>query len=209
MQTFNSIFGYSKGELLQIRIQALNANGGGEFSDELVNGLVYKDTPDVVTGLSAVSTALDSVELSWTELIPSVVNQEPAIINYRLYAKVKDNPSDELSTTEFQITASSSPATINGLTSGSTYSFSIAAVNSYGEGPKQQEVSVLVAWVPPQPDPVEITESGENVILTWEPPLLNNGAEILEYSVEILTPSASNGNGVTENAGLFIRNPSI
>lgn len=65
-----------------------------------------------------------------------------------------------------------------GLTNGQTYYYRISAVNSIGEGPRSNEVSVMAGNLPDTPLDLSI-ESGDSYLkITWTPPKSDGGSPI-------------------------------
>ena len=70
------------------------------------------------------------------------------------------------------------------MTPGTTYSFKVAARNTFGYSEESDPVSILAAQEPFQPGPPTTTLSGDQVIITWNEPS-TGGSPITSYSIEI------------------------
>ena len=78
----------------------------------------------------------------------------------------------------------STRTTITGLTNGTPYGFTVAAVNSVGTGPASMPpVEVTPATVPGSPANVVATPGNAQAVVSWTPPPDNGGAAITSYVV--------------------------
>lgn len=66
-----------------------------------------------------------------------------------------------------------------------TYDFTVTAVNAIGESVASptRRVTITVA-APAAPAPPKVTVSGRNVTVSWRPPPSDNGARVLQYTVQ-------------------------
>jgi titin len=102
------------------------------------------------------------------------------------------------------VSSTSSPITINGLTNGTSYSVKIRAVSIVGNGPDSNAVSGTPFTVP---NPILNTaisyvSSSNSVAITWEAPN-NNGSTITNYYVQIFSAAVGGspiGNCTTTGA---------
>ncbi|NBO08380.1 MAG: hypothetical protein EBV30_03340 [Actinobacteria bacterium] len=79
----------------------------------------------------------------------------------------------------------SSPASITGLTPGTSYAFHIHAVNSVGESAQSNEASALTFINATVPQNFRARGGGSGtVILTWDPPVSTNGLAVTSYTVQ-------------------------
>lgn len=76
---------------------------------------------------------------------------------------------------------------------GTAYKFRVAGINACGRGP-WGEVSAFKTCLPGYPgapSAIKISKSAEGASLSWEPPQLAAGGEIIEYSVYLAVKSAT------------------
>jgi len=90
----------------------------------------------------------------------------------------------------FNKTVYSTPATVDGLTPGSSYNISMSAVNGVGTATQSTATSVTLINVPNAPTLGTITRIGRNVTIPVQTSSGNGGAAITSYRVEY---SANNG----------------
>lgn len=192
MTQFSAVLGYSKGDVIKVKVAAYNDQGAGLESQEITSGLVYQTTPVQVTNLSAVSTDNTSVKLSWRSISTSPDNGYSTVTEYEIWW---DNGAGSGASLEFKSSAGSDiTTTISGLSTSTTYRFAVLARNIHGPGPLSAEVSILAAYKPSQMDPVVVAEDttvSTSVAFSWEPPSAANGAIITAYRVKFLNKATS------------------
>ena len=79
--------------------------------------------------------------------------------------------------------------TVNGLTNGTSYSCTVAAVNSVGTGTPSPAVNVTPARVPDAPTNLVATPGNGSVSITFDAPANNGGAVINSYTVSCVGPA--------------------
>ncbi|KFA87250.1 hypothetical protein Q664_49190 [Archangium violaceum Cb vi76] len=84
----------------------------------------------------------------------------------------------------------------SGLKDGTAYTFTVAARNEVGEGPKLRSASVRTPGVPAQPGAVSVTAGIRSATVTWEAPAHDGGAPLTGYVVD----TAPSGTRVTVDA---------
>lgn len=153
------------------------------------NGLTAEDKPQVaVSGLSIVSTSTTTASMNWTELVGMANVGYSNVTSYIIYIDRNDGNGLVYLGTSYGY----SNVQVNGLVKGITYRFAVSAVNSFGEGPQSNPVSLISAQVPSVMNPPTISQSGVNALISWTLNSQSNGSPILGYHVYIMTPSASN-----------------
>jgi hypothetical protein len=80
------------------------------------------------------------------------------------------------------VQATSSPVTIPGLINGTTYTFTVAAVNQFGTGPAVTSNSITPSGVPGAPVNVSAAAGDGQATISFMPPASNGGSPILGYT---------------------------
>jgi fibronectin type 3 domain-containing protein len=151
--------------------------------------------------LSVVASAGNTqVVVSWA--VPASDGGSP-ITGYNVYRGT--SPAGE-STTPIATNVSPTSFTDTGLTDGTTYYYTVTAVNAIGESPQSAEASATpLAAAPSAPTGLVATAGNQQVALTWVAPASDGGSLITGYNVyrgtsvngESSTPVASNVSGTS------------
>jgi titin len=138
--------------------------------------------PDAPTGLSA-SPDNGQVTLAWTA--PAVTGGAP-ITGYHISWGSGQGSSMDI--------AAATRQTVPGLTNGTTYDFTVAAVNGMGTGLPSQAVRAVPVAVPDAPTGLTASPADGRVTLAWAAPAVTGGAPVIGYDLYLgttLDPSAS------------------
>lgn len=170
-------------------LQAMNSLGSGAPSNE-VTGTPAPDVqnpPSVPLGLTLTSGP-GRIDLTWSA--PADAGSSP-VVQYRVYRGTTSGLATLIASTDASVTA------FTDLTAsfGTTYFYSVAAVNSAGEGPRTDELSGTPGAGSPSAPVLSATVSGGVVRLSWTAPS-DNGSPITKYvvardGVRLVTVSAS------------------
>ena len=182
------ITGLSKGKEHSFTVKARNAVGEGKESTP--SKFTTTTAPGAPTGVSA-SFSSTSATISWTA--PTNTGNDP-ITGYT----VTSSPDSKTCSTT---TAKS--CSISGLTKGTTYTFTVVAINSTGTSVAASSAAGTTSNNPDAPTNVVVTTTNggsnlrTNVTISWTAPANNGGSAITSYTVSS-TPSgktctASNG----------------
>ena len=178
-------------------VLATNALGAGPASTEVSatpRGSVVVTPPGAPTGLAA-TTPPGLVHLTWN----APVNTGGApVTSYRVYRGLAPGQEDLVTPIGTSTTTSFDDAAV---TSGTSYSYVVTAVNSAGQGPASSEVTATAGSgpaVPPgQPQLTGSLGPGPSAVLQWTIPP-DGGSPITKYvvikdSVRLVTLSATPG----------------
>lgn len=173
----------------------------------------------VVTGLTNGSTyyfkvvAVNSVGISETSamsagVVPAAVPGAPTSVSAERGDELASiswvaPPSNGATITQY--TATSNPGGLTcvwasgplscdvlGLTNGTSYTFTVSAANSVGEGnPSSASQAVVPAAVPGMPTSVSVSSGNGAVSLTWSAPSSVGGSGILDYIIEYSSNSGA------------------
>jgi len=165
------------GSNIHATVSAINIIGASEHSDA-GNGAIILTHPDAPYDLENVPaiTAKHQVGLQWESLSES---GGAPVLDFRVnYAA----GADDYLVLESGITTKSYTAT--GLSAGVTYHFKVEARNEYGYSDFSNEVSILAAQTPVQPNAPTTTVNGPVVDIDWTEPY-DNGSPIFGYIITI------------------------
>ena len=184
--TFNDLTA-TNGTKYYYTVAAVNAVGTSPQSNE-ANATPQATVPSAPTGLVA-SAGDGKVMLSWT--VPNSDGGSP-ITGYNVYRST--TPGGEGSTP--YATAVSSTYTDSAATNGTTYYYTVAAVNGVGTGPQSSEANATpqaAVTVPSAPQGLTATGSNAAVQLSWSAPASNGGAAVTSYNIYRSTTTGGEG----------------
>lgn len=95
--------------------------------------------------------------------------------------------------------ATSTSTTITGLNNGTTYTFTVIAVNTIGNSSGANSNSVTPKTIPDPPTGVNATAGNGSATINWSPPGNNGGSAIIDYYI-----SYSGGNQSTSGTSITI-----
>lgn len=145
MSSFTSTLSYPIGTAIRAQFTATNSKGTSPTSSPNTASIVAQSAPTIaVSGLSATST-ITTITLSWTALTTDANIGYSAITGY-LITNNMGTTSDATDDTTTTVTSTSH--TFSGLTTGTSYTFTVAAINIQGTGPASALFSFVAADVP-------------------------------------------------------------
>ena len=174
--TSTSITGLIPGTSYIFTVTATNANGTSDPSAPSAS-ITAPSTPYAPTQVTAVGNVNQSVTVSWT--VPA--SSGSPITGYQV------TPSPACSGCAGLVVsgASTSSATITGLTVGASYTFTVSATNALGTGPASlPSNSVIVPTTPGAPTGVFGTSfANSQSVVSWTAPASTGGLPISTYNV--------------------------
>ncbi|KAK5889759.1 hypothetical protein CesoFtcFv8_013347 [Champsocephalus esox] len=156
-------------------------NAGGEKTKNITVEVL--DVPGPVgIPFSAENLSSESCKLSW--FFPENDGGSP-ISNYI----VEKREAERKAWTAVSFTASRQNAVAQGLTTGKSYFFRVAAENAIGLGPFMCTAAEILIKepmsVPDRPEELEVTKVSKDLIsVTWKAPKFDGGSEIIMYMLE-------------------------
>jgi len=184
MENFGSTLGYSKGELLLVKVEAYNVKGYGLLSAELTSGLSFQTIPVQILNLAGSATDKQSVSLTWDPITSSPANGYSSITGYEVWWDSGTQNGSPLVFLESSGTNAIYSKSL--LTTGAIYRFAVLAKNIYGSGPLSSEAAILIAGVPDQMASIATSALSTSIVLTWASPVSNNGDTITAYRIKLL-----------------------
>ncbi|HVS84970.1 MAG TPA: fibronectin type III domain-containing protein [Gaiellaceae bacterium] len=184
------VFGLTNGVPYTFTVVAHNQIGDGPAS-EASNQVTPAGAPGAPTNVSAVAGDSSAV----VSFDPPASDGGSPILGYDVLVSGEESPR----------TVAGSPATITGLTNGTSYTFTVAAFNSVEPGPMSESSNAvvpaptppaLVATVPGAPTGVSATAGDGSATVGFLPPADDGGSAILGYTV-----TASPGGATATGSG--------
>jgi hypothetical protein len=167
-----TVTGLTNGTAYEFRVSATNTVGTGPYSTPSAQA-TPATLPGAPTGVTATSYSNASAPVSW--LAPAS-NGGATITGYT----VTSTPGGFTCTTSGALTC-----TVNGLTNGTSYTFTVTATNAVGTGPASAaSAAATPATLPGAPTGVTATSySNASAPVSWLAPASNGGATITGYTV--------------------------
>lgn len=188
-------FNYLFNDVVYVRVSAANFYGFGAVSPTSAStGAAIRSVPAQMSPPTEAPWSTDvTVTMNWTALTGSDTGNS-AIISYSLYWD-NGNPAvpAEIELTDANVTY----FTVNGVTGGQAYRFTVRARNIYGYGPYSAETNVIPDDAPGKTDIPTVALSASDatqVQVTWVQPNTHS-SPITAYDVQFMQ---ANGAYVTE-----------
>ena len=177
--------GLTNGTPYEFQVASTNAVGNSAFSS--VAGPITPVAPASAPLAFLAVAGNAQVDLSWT--IPAS-DGGSAITDYQIQSSLNGGVSW---TVVADAVSTATSATVTGLVNGTTYTYRVAAITSYGLGAWSTPSSpVMPMTVPTAPTALAGVRGDSSVALTWTAPTDNGGAAITDVLVEYrLTTSAT------------------
>ena len=176
----------------QLRSTPFNLPWGTDVSAKIVAYNAYGDSQESEVGSGAVIVTYPSPPINLSENVETRgatqigltwsagSNGGSPILEYMIYMRVGSGEwSEHVTGVEID------EYIITGLTTGTTYQFKLLSRNAYGTSQSYStSVSILCATVPDPPHSAQTQIQHPNqVVVSWEAPLSNNGSPITAYKI--------------------------
>ena len=174
-RTTQTVTGLTNGTSYRFRVAAINAVGTGAASATSNPAVIPATVPNAPT-IGSPCAATPRSTLSWTA--PGFNGGRP-ITGYSVTPYIAGVPQPPVLFNSVATTQ-----TITGLTNGTTYTFTVAAINIIGTGAESaQSNAVKPATVPDAPTIGTATGGNAEATLTWTAPAWDGGEPVTGYSV--------------------------
>ena len=179
--TSYTVTGLTNGATYYFTVKAVNAVGSSTASNQA--SATPATVPGTPTGLSA-TRGNTTVALTWRA--PSS-NGGSAITGYNVYEGTSSGGESTVAVNTSAVTGTS--YTVSGLSNGTTYYFTVKAVNAVGSSTASNQASATPATVPGSPTGLSATAGNTTVALKWTAPTSNGGSPVTGYNVYLGTKS--------------------
>jgi fibro-slime domain-containing protein/RHS repeat-associated protein len=170
--TTATVSGLQNGTAYTFSVRAVNAIGAGPFS-AASNPVTPATVPGAPAGVTAALGGNASAAVSWA---PPATDGGASITGY----VVTSTPGGFIAT----VNGTATTARVTGLTVGTTYTFTVAAVNRKGTGPSSAASNALTAAaVPDAPTGASATPGDASAVVTWTPPADGGSTPIVSSTV--------------------------
>lgn len=202
--TAMTLSGLTNGRPYRFTVQAINGAAPGEQSSPSAP-VTPLGVPEKVTNVKATRGGPGAAEVSWNPPAPS-----PARADVTSY-EVTVSPGGAVSTFPGDATT----ATVSGLQTGVTYTFTVRPISATGRGPESDESNPLtLPDAPSAPRNVRAVAGAlpGTAVVTWIPPANNGGVPMDSYRVCLLGGVCQDESGASQQSvfsGLAVGTPLI
>jgi fibronectin type 3 domain-containing protein len=165
--------GLDNGARYKYLVTAVNEAGEGPASNEATATTTI--TPPSSPTNFLVTAGQNSAALEWQ---PPSENGSGPVIAYNIYRGCNSSELELIATVNDSLSFLDQDL-VNGL----TYWYGITAVNQFKEGIMTKADPVVPMWLPSPPERIGATVEGTNALISWTPPLEDNGSAIIGYWV--------------------------
>ncbi len=167
--------GLTAGQSYTYRVSAINSVGASNPSNEASATQTLNIAPNPPTGLKAASASPTQINLSWN---PPSNNGGPAVTSYKIEFRIGGASYSTLANT------AATSYSHTGLTTGTTYTYRVSAINSVGTSAPSNESSAVPSKTYTPTALTAIAVSPTQINLSWIAPSETYGQSITGYEIE-------------------------
>jgi len=179
-----SIIGLMSASMYAVQVRGRNGGGDGPFSPAVLQRTTVPPPQQPTTFYSADTTAT-STTLSWDQTLDAVY----PVTAYQLRTFGPGELDDTAWATIAPLESGDSRLEYMAcdLEPGREYSFQVRAVNQHGPGEESDRLTVaMMRDVPPPPgQPTSSHQTASSILLSWRPPVRDNGSEVGSYCLQM------------------------
>ena len=177
-----TVQGLSNETTYTVTVAATNSVGRGPASNALSTrpGVA----PSVPRSLAANPNLQSGIGLTWQ---PPALQGSSAASGYRIYRAA----AGENAATLLAIVGNVTSFTDTAVSNGASYTYQVAAVNGFGEGPRTAPLAATRGTAPSAPRSLSASASGQGISVSWLPPSSNGGSALTNYRIYRGTTAAN------------------
>jgi hypothetical protein len=173
-----SVTGLIPGDTYTFTVAAINIVGTGNFS-AASTGLLVNAVPGTPAAPTAVGASSTSITVTWV----APTDTGTAITGYQVNDKNTTTSATGTNVCVGSESSSTVTCTVTGLTAGDSYTFTVAAINTYGTGAFSSASNAVLLVVPGKPNaPTTTVASATSATVNWVAPT-DTGPAISGYQV--------------------------
>jgi len=169
-----TIQGLSNGTTYSVTVAATNGVGRGPASNALTT--TPGVAPSAPRSLATSPNLPSGIGLAW--LAPATEGSS-ALSGYRIYRAAPG----ENAATLLAIVGNVLSFTDTAVSNGASYTYQVAAVNGFGEGPRTAPLAATRGTSPSAPRSLSASAGGQGISLAWSAPASNGGSAVTNYEV--------------------------
>jgi hypothetical protein len=165
-----------------IAVNAMGPSAESAPSNSVTPNALAPSAPTIGTAVAGNGSAT----VAWTAPPDNGI----AITSYTVRAFVGTTESVKVTGVSCNTTNCSS--TVNGLSNGTTYTFTVAGVNAVGEGAQSAPSNAVTPLGPPGPPTNLVATAGNaSATISWSAPTSNGGSAVTQYTVTLTVAATS------------------
>jgi len=193
MSSFTSTLGYTIGQDITATVIAINSVASSAESDVSNNDIVAQSVPTVALSNLAATSTTTSITMTWDAL---TTDTEIGYSTITSYVVIHDNgtPGTGDDVTRTVVITDGETTSFTGLTTGTSYAFTVSAANKHGTSATAPSgITYTAATIPAAPSAPVISQGSLStaITFTWSTTATSNGLSVDSYKVLVLDRSST------------------